>query len=688
MKTLCAALLLAASLIGASPVLAELENYMCYRVKPSAGAERFGKTEATQRVYVALDDSLALANPQGLDPNAIPGTPGTYQAKKVTEICLPASVDGHPAGGDGAMRVMYQLRSQRGHCADDPAVGCRRDVHCAPDGSVGCVAIPRFQNREPRNQSVRVVDAHVDLRLDFSREAMALLPASGVPAALGDWIGVPESGDVLKCYFVKPTRASCVGGAHAGEGCRRDGDCPDGVCGLNLKFPRRTHPEGLAVHVGDGLSELFDPDDPGRPVDLKRVRMFCQSADAKLGADPVQTVARSEPAAGLLCYVGRSGRAACDGGPQDKRPCRRDSDCPDGSCRPEPRFDKRDPSVAGVFVEDALFQHRFDGVREGLFCSEACRGVDDFVLNDLLLHVTHLAVGPQGAAPALAGLERGVDVDANSGTHAPQSESADGLDNQLMGLGSILNGLLQEQIDRGGLTFLLQAEQFTDGTVTLNGFPGNLAADPGCTAGGDPDPLDPGDPDDPCRYTANASAFVVDIGGSCRTRPPFSLDLNVSGTQIEPPGVVEGTSDGPGRELTLALPLAGQELSLVIREVGARAEFVHDGATISEVRGVIGGGLNHADLVDAVAALPNTCDGGSNDSAVCLDDGDCPDAACVLAPPFTAQALANFIHDTFPPDLDLDPDLDGDHPGADAANESVSIGLLFRATRAIGAGLD
>lgn len=657
----------------ATPALAQRDHFMCYAVKQSKNFNAFGKTDATKKLFASIDDVLGIVNPQGLDPSSVPGESATFQLKKLKDVCVAANKNDEGFVNPSAALTTYQISRQKGQCQGDPGKACKGDADCG--GDAPCNPLDKFNGKLDRNLSVRVADQFTDLRLDFGKEVMAFVPAT---RSGGSFVGVPAGEEHYKCYAVKPTKASCVGGANHGGACKDATSCPGGSCVANKKFPKETHPAGLSASIADTFGGIFDPTDPEKPMGLSKLRMFCQSADKKLVGNPVEN--RLAPQAGLLCYSGKTAKAACDGGSNDNAPCKKDVDCPDGVCRAEQGFDKKSGAVLANYVEDQVFQHRLDIAKEGVFCIPACRGVTGFSPNNLTSHISHLAIGTSGAHAALSGLPRGVDVDGNPSTWAPLDEDpTGGIDNMLQGIGGLLNGLLQEQLDNGGFTLLFQASHLGNGPNTISGFIGELASPAGCSVGTPPAALDPGNPATPCNYFGDKSSIEFDIDGTCEKSAIITLDVNVSG-YTPSPGVATVSGGGPGNEFTLALAFGNASFDVTAENVIVNATATHTGSEISEIKGILGGGVNHAELVASVAALPNACNGGVNDGDPCTTNANCPGGVCELIGGFTAVNLANFIYTAFPPDLDLNA-VDGNHPFMPPQNESVSLGLLFRATK-------
>lgn len=658
----------------ATPALAQRDHFMCYAVKQSKNFNAFGKTEATKKLFASLDDVLDLSNPQGLDPSSVPGESATFQLKKLKEVCVAANKNDEGFVNPNAALTTFQISRQKGQCQGDPGKACKGDADCG--GDAPCIALDKFNGKLDRNLSVRVADQLSDLRVDFGKEVMAFVPATRSGVSFG---GVPAGEEHYKCYAVKPTKASCVGGTNHGGACKDVFACPGGSCVANKKFPKETHPGGLSASVADVFGGIFDPTDPEKPMGLSKVRMFCQSADKKLVGVGVES--RLAPQAGLLCYSGKVAKAACDGGANNNAPCKKVDDCPGGICRAEQGFDKKSGAVLSNFVEDQVFQHRLDVAKEGVFCIPACRGVTGFEPTALTSHISQLALGPDGAHAALSGLPRGVNVDGDLGTYAPfDQDPTGGIDNMLQGLGGILNPVLQEQLDSGGFTLLFQASHLANGPITISGFTGELANPAGCPVGTPPAAIDPGNPATPCSYFGDNTSIDFDLDTTCNKQPVISLDVNVSG-YTPSPGIANVTGGGPGNNFTLSIPFGDTSFEITAENVVVNATATHTGSEISEIKGVLGGGVNHADLVSTIATLPNSCNGGTNDGDACTTNGDCPGGVCELLGGFTAAGLSSFIYNAFPPDLDLNA-IDGNHPFMPPQNESVSLGLLFRATKA------
>lgn len=701
-----AAALVAVGAWAPSGAEAARDPVFCYAIKASRGFDAFGKTDATKRVFARVNDVMTPANPQGLLPGDVPGVDFTYQVRKVRDVCMPAQVDGRAIHDPDTSWLSYQFKQERGSCDGDPAVPCRKDDDCVAAGAgTLCTAfkdlIPaKFDKKDPTNLSVRVVDAYSDVRLDFSKEALLYSPATVGSAS---HLGVPAGAESYKCYSIKPTKKVCAADSplsgSAYQPCKREDDC-GGVhrvtsfCETLPKFPKQTHPDGLSVSLTNAFHSIIGPDEPPKAFELRKLRHFCQATGTKIVGELESPAI--DPQAGLLCYQVKLAGAKCAANaPRNAlKACKNEEQC-GGERRVttycekkvDPKFDKKDPNVLAQYMEDGFFQHRLDVAKEFVMCSPACREPSEFELNDLVSHITHLALGPNGAHSALAGLPRGVNVDGDIDTYSPfDQDPTGGIDNALQGIGGLLNGLLQEQLDDGGFTLLFQASELANGPVRISGFTGDLASPAGCPLGTPPAALDPGNPATPCNYVANRSSFTWDFSGDCLPRALISLDVDVNGAESTPTATAIG--GGPGTSFSLNIPFGDQDFSITAENVLVEAEITHDGSGIDMIRGVLGGGVNQQVLVDTVATLPNSCAGGVNEGNPCETNADCPSSICELLGGFTAANLSEFIYFSFPPDLDLDPNVDGNHPFVPAENESVSIGLLFRATKATALGID
>lgn len=692
------------AVVGAAQAQEDRDAVFCYKVKQSKNFDKFGKTDATKKTYARIDDIIDVSNPQGLVPAEVPGVEFNYQVKKVKELCVPADVDAEGLSDASTHWMMYQIKQQKGECDGDPAVPCKKDDDCveAGAGSLCTVyketATPKFDKKDPTNTSVRVQDRYTDIRLDFAKEAMVMAPATEDGAAFQ---GVPSGEEHYKCYAVKPTKKACTEASpsNALGACKGEEDCGGTkklteFCQKLPKFPKETHQDGrLWSSSADSFQADQDPNEPEKTFDLKKIKMFCQSAESELVGAAASLV--NEPQAGLLCYQAKlsGGKCTADAPENPLGSCKAEEQCGGEKkvttyCqkKADPKFDKKDPDTLARFVEDEYFQHRIDVAKEDLLCLPACRGANDivpFAFNDLVAHVTSLQFAP---------VDVGVNVDGQPTCQPAGCNPALGIDNALglPFLTGIINPLLSEQIDTGSINLLFQLDQLVDGNVTISGFLGNLDLPTGC-ANGDPNnpPVDPGNPADPCNYLADSGSFTDPLRTNCTEEEALiSLDVALSGAGTAPTATAQG--GGPGNDFTLNIPLGGQSFQITAQNVLVDATVTHDTSDVSEITGVLGGGVNHQALIDAVSSIPGECSGGSNDGGTCTNDAQCPGGACYLSESitFSPEALAQTIGLLIPPDLDLDPN---DSPGTNGgcpACESVSLNLAFEATEALVTGTE
>lgn len=660
MKSFRIAMMGLACVALATPAFAQRDSFMCYKGKV-VSSDFTGET-------VYLDDILIGNSPQGIDAlSGLAGVAGGYAVSKVKDLCVPTDVNGagitDPAIGYLSLAVK---RAADGVCSNDAGLACDEDNEC-PGGT--CTLTDAFDKKAAEALSIFVGDGFVNLPVDFGKELTVMVPST---VNTGVFLPPPSDEEHYKCYSVKATKATCVGGTNVGESCKDSTTCTGGgVCTPNAKFPKQTHPSGLSASIEDSIGDNADPSDPERTLALSKLKTFCQAVNKKRAGGGTEL--SNEEQAGLLCYGGKPAKASCEGGADHGAICKEDADCDGGLCRAEPKS----TGGLGLKVANQFGNFTVDAAKDDVLCVAACRGYLSEDFSDYMAHVTNLAIGAVGSGP-LAGLARGVDVDNNPATWAPFNVPSDGIDNQLQGLASILNPLLQEQLDTGGFSLLFQADDFANGPVTISGFSAELAGNPGCAAG-DPNnpPLDPGLPSDPCTYD------VTGIGTTCLPAAS-NIELGVTVASFTPgvPGVATAIGGGPGNNFTISVGFGGNDFEITAQNVKVNATITHDGADLEEIKGVLGGAVDKATLIDAVGTLPNQCVGGANEGDVCTSDAQCTGGNCYITDgiPFTAAGLASFISVAFPGDINISGDNDPADPNN--PNEAVSIGLGFRASEA------
>ncbi len=664
MKSIRIAMLGLACAAFAMPAFAQRDSYMCYKSKVVstnfAGGTLF------------LDDILTGDNPQELDAlSGLAGVEGSYAAGKAKELCVPTDVNGAGIADASTGYLTYSVkRAGDGVCTNDIAIPCDEDGDCI--GGT-CTISDAFDKKSSDALSIAVADGFVTLPVDFGKELTVMVPSSVDPVSFQP---PPSDKEAYKCYSVKATKASCVGGNNDGESCKDNSTCSagGGVCTANAKFPKQTHPSGLSASIEDSIGDNADPSHPERTLSLSKLKTFCQAVDTKEVGAAVE--GRNAEQAGLLCYAGKAAKAACEGGANDGAVCKSDTDCTGGICRAEPKS----TGGLGLKVANELGNSTVDAAKDAVLCVQACRNYEPGNFTDFVAHVSHLSIGATSDPNSpLFGLPRGVDVDNNPLTSAPFDQT-DGIDN---GLGvaliqGLLNPLLQDELDAGGFSLLFQASQFANGAVTISGFSAPLADNPGCS-GGDPNspPLDPANPADPCTYD------LTGLGSTCvAASSNIQIGVTISGFTSGVAGTASAAGGGPGNSFTLPLDFGGQSFEITAQNVKVDADITHDGADLQVIKGVLGGAVDKQALVDAISALPNACVGGANDGLACTTNANCPGGTCALSEdiPFTSAGLASTISSGFPGDINLNGNADPADPNN--PNEALSIGLGFQATSA------
>ena len=586
MRNVFRAAVMAVVVVGfVAPVAAQRDSVLCYKTKPTLFEPKLPRG-VTARVEDALDPNNVLL----LDPNAVPGERASFTLRKASRVCLPSEAAGVGVTDPDTHWVFYDIKAGKGGCANDTAIVCKKDKDCLDVGGA-CELQPKFDRKLARNTDVRVVDAFSDVLVDMSREIGLMVPATFDASA---FTGVPDSSEEqLKCYAVKPTKKVCEGGAEAGSVCRRDDDCGGGTCIKLPRFPRDTHPEGLDTDVENPITLAFDAPDPDRSLDLRKLKMYCQAADTKLVGDAVD--ARAEDRSGLLCYAVKAFKRTCSGGDNDNGECRKDVDCPGGGvCRAEPKFDNRDPKALGFYVEDQVFQHRFDLRKEDVLCVPACKE-------------------PPAAATFSDQVMRLTALQLASGGHA------------FVPLASIGNPLIASSVSSGSINLLLEFDRFGDGSMLINSYTGNLdPANAGCGVN---------DPGQSCSYLVDASSLDDDnfqTRTSCSQAGVIVIPVEVEGTEDEPAATVAGGDEDTGFSFSFPFT-ANVTLQLAARDVHLTSDLTHAGGQYTGMSaGVLSGAVVHRDFKATANALPEgLCTGGGNANEECfLSDALCPGGTC------------------------------------------------------------
>ena len=392
---------------------------------------------------------------------------------------------------------------------------------------------------------------------------------------------------------MKQTKKVCSGGATPGAACSDDVDCGGGSCGKAPAVPKDTHPEGLEADVENFLTGVFDAPDPDRPFTVRKLKAYCQATDSQYAG--AAGAARNEEQAGLLCYAVKPLKFACSGGDSDNLACRSNDDCPGGGvCRAEPKYDNRAPEALGFHVEDALFEHRFDLLKEDLLCLPACKeppATASFSPHVLRLNAVALAAGGHAFSP----------------------------------LAGIANGPLASTVASGSINLLLELDRFGDGGMQVNSYTGSLApANPGCNVN---------DGNQSCTYlvdpgSLDSNAFRTRT--TCGNAGIIVIPSEVEGTATEPAATITGGDEDTG--FRFAVPFTNTvTIELNARDVRIEGDLVHAGGSYTAVNnGRLTGAVLSRDFKRTANELPQgLCQGSGNDNEPCpLSDDLCPGGAC------------------------------------------------------------
>ena len=567
-----------------------------------------------------VDDDVSATDPGGAN---------TFFVKKAMDYCVPTKVSS-TTPLDSDPWVLFAAKRAGGECDGDSSIACKKNEDCGVDGPCN-VYTSKFNKKDARNRSVRVRDSRVDIRLDFAKELGVLAPAS-----VGNTAPTVGERDFYKCYGVKQTKASCVGGSNDGEACK-DGlvDCPGGACVPNVKFPATPLSAVLDDSIADPSTQAYN-----------KLKMVCQAASAD-----GEAVVHDGTA--LLCYSTKQ-------------------------------------TAGGSFLPPAPIQattefgaaSSYEVKKRDVFCTTACIGDDtpDPLFTQYVLKASSLQIGASGTPG------QGLDIDNDPNTCSPQPGCSGGIDNELANLAAIANPALVDAVSSGSINLLFQLSQFADGSQQVAGFVGELALPASCT--------DVNDPNELCNY--NVSPVGLTLGDTCRQESLISLPVSVSGTGTPPSATASG--DGAiGTTFSLALDLGGFQVNLDIQNIKIRLDLNHDGSDVQSGSGILGGAIPLDYLRGAVASVSGSCTGGANAGAACTNDAACDSANCELALGQSPQELSTFVSGLLPADLNLDGSLNCkpgtaginnyekcetsddclDPTEACEPNESLSLALVF-----------
>lgn len=605
-------------------------HVMCYK----AGTEFAGTS-------INLDD---------VDSVTDPGGEHTFLVKGAKDLCIPSKADTDNILEPQAPWVLYAAKRAGGQCNDDLSLACKGDDDC-PTGTCQ-VYTSKFDKADPRNQSVRVRASQVDTRLNFTKEMGVL-----VPSALGMSPPVAGEHDYFKCYGVKATKASCVGGTSPGEICKEDIDCGmGGVCTANPKLTDTP----IDMVVNDNLDGSMDATPLGGQTtqQFKKVKMVCQAAQP----DDSPTV---HEGTAIMCY---SLKQTAGG-----------------------EFNPVLPQVTNDFGGPSTFEAK----KRDMFCSPACIGDETPppAFTSYVLKASTLAIGADGHPG------NGVDVDNDPMTCAPAGGGgcSGGIDNALAAIAGLANSSLADAVNGGSINLLFEIRNFENGFQQVAGYIADLATPAGCTNSNDAAQT--------CNYVVNSISLAP--GDLCVQESLISLPITVAGVDT-PPNATANGDGGEGSTFAIALALGGFEFQLALQNVKINLNLVHNGSDVESGSGVLGGGIPVASLRSAIASIQGSCVGGTNAGAACSDDAECNSANCELISGFSPVEIAGLVNSLLATDIDLDGNSNC-QPGTVGVNnfevctsaadcpdpaqscspaESISVGLVFNLIDAEIVGVD
>ncbi|HYD49307.1 MAG TPA: hypothetical protein VEB21_13205, partial [Terriglobales bacterium] len=495
------------------------------------------------------------------DPNN-PGGANSFDVKKALDLCVPATAGAYPVLYATAPLALYSAKRAAGHCTDDPPTTCKSDDDC--DTGTCTLYTSKFNKKDARNLSVRVRDGEVDTRVNVSKELGLMAPTNFGPVNPG-----AGERDYYKCYGVKATKASCVGGTNAGELCKDSSVCGGGTCTLNPKL--KDSP--VVLDTDDALATATRQE-------LKKLKMICQAATK----DSEGIVAEGTA---LACYATKQ------------------------------QLGLKFSSIVGLEASNDIGgTAAYEVKKRDVFCTPACVGelTDPPVFTEYVLKATSLSI-PLDGHPG-----NGLDVDNNPATCSPSSACSGGVDNSLATLGPLANESLEEAIENGSINLLFQISEFANGEREVAGYIGELADGPNCT--------DINDPAQICSYDVNPAG--ISLSDRCLNESLITLPVEVNGVDTPPSATANGAG-GDGTTFVLALAFGGFDVQLSIQNVEIQLNLTHDGSDVSAGSGLLAGGVPVAYIREAIRALKGQCIGGTNAGAECTNDGQCNSNSCVLA---------------------------------------------------------
>ena len=178
----------------------------------------------------------------------------------------------------------------------------------------------------------------------------------------------------------------------------------------------------------------------------------------------------------------------------------------------------------------------------------------------------------------------GLDVDDDPGTCAPLNKCSAGVDNNLSALAGIMNGPLDQAVADGSLVLLFElvSPAFDGSPFPLNLYHGQ-ALDAGC---------------DPATQSCDYRVMPGDLDETCRAHVSYE-DARVDD------GVLRAGGEGATFVLPVAI-VAGVTFDLLLHHTRIEATVTAGQGGVTALSGVLAGALRRQEMLDALAALPDS----------------------------------------------------------------------------------
>jgi hypothetical protein len=450
----------------------------------------------------------------------------------------------------------------------------------------------------------------------------------GETACEGVALACPDGGPCLEAVCDAASDALCVlvpadGPCDDGDPCTEAGVCAEGVCQA-----------GTGLACDDGNPCTIDHCDGIAGCTYLPTQSACCVGTENVCDD-------GNPCTDDFCDAET---ADCDHQPNiescdDGSDCTVDDICLDGSCLGAPMdCDDGNPCTQDYCVpgEGCILAPQEDGpCDDGLACStgDACvAGVCEADFSACLCElepdldftkVTHLALG-LGGHPGQA-----LDVDGNPATCAPSADCSGGMDNALGLISTFANPAIADAVQQGDVALVVSFEGHETGAFLL----GVYEAQPVGWA---------------CDWQTETCAYNLDTESvdPATCLPLIALDAISDGANV--------IAGGPGYLFPFSLPLAdGVSLEVLVHDTQLVGTYTVDASgDVTGFDGVLGGAISKADLITAIAALP--------DEGLPVD-----------------KALISAVMDAVEADIDTD---------GDGVGDASSIGFTLEGINALAVG--